>query len=143
MAVTQISVFLENRPGQLAEITGLLCKEGVDLRALNIAETADYGVLRLITDDSRKAMRILGEQGFICSAQDVAAVTVPDKPGGLYELLNLLAREGIDVEYMYSIFGAQNGKAYMVMKLDNIEKAKAVLKASGLPPVSAEAIGLH
>ena len=142
MAVTQISVFLENRPGQLAEITGVLFREGVNLRALNIAETADYGVLRLIADNSELACRVLAESGFIYSVGKVAAVTVPDEPGGLFRILNLLAEAGVDVEYMYSIFGGRDGKAYMVMKMDE-EKARAVLKASGFPPANAEDIGLH
>ena len=91
MAIHQISVFLENRAGQLAEITALLAKNGVDLRAINIAETSDYGVLRLIASHEPEACRVLRENGFIFSTSDVVAVGVPDAPGGLSTLLQLLA----------------------------------------------------
>ena len=111
MAIHQISVFLENRAGQLAEITALLAKNGVDLRAINIAETSDYGVLRLIASHEPEACRVLRENGFIFSTSDVVAVGVPDAPGGLSTLLQLLAENSIDVHYMYSIFSQPNGMA--------------------------------
>ena len=115
MAIHQISVFLENRAGQLAEITALLAKNGVDLRAINIAETSDYGVLRLIASHEPEACRVLRENGFIFSTSDVVAVGVPDAPGGLSTLLQLLAENSIDVHYMYSIFGQPNGMALDVL----------------------------
>ena len=117
MAIHQISVFLENRAGQLAEITALLAKNGVDLRAINIAETSDYGVLRLIASHEPEACRVLRENGFIFSTSDVVAVGVPDAPGGLSTLLQLLAENSIDVHYMYSIFGQPNGMACMILRV--------------------------
>ena len=103
MAIHQISVFLENRAGQLAEITALLAKNNIDLRAINIAETSDYGVLRLIASHEPEACRVLRENGFIFSASEVVAVGVPDEPGGLSRLLQLLAERQIDVQYMLSL----------------------------------------
>ena len=117
MNIHQISVFLENRTGQLAEITRLLADNDIDLRAISIAETADYGLARMIVDDSHKASAILLEHGDILSMTPVWAVEVPDRPGGLAEVLAVLAENHVDVEYMYSLFAHQEGKAYMVMRI--------------------------
>ena len=117
MTIHQITVFLENRSGQLAEITRLLADAGVDIRAISIAETADYGLARMIVDDSQKASSILLQHGDILSMTPVWAVEVPDCPGGLAQLLDVLAGAHVDVEYMYSLFAHQEGKAYMVMRI--------------------------
>ena len=117
MNIHQISVFLENRTGQLAEITKLLADNGIDIRAISIAETADYGLVRMIVDNSHKASAILLEHGDILSMTPVWAVEVPDRPGGLAEVLAVLAENHVDVEYMYSLFAHQEGKAYMVMRI--------------------------
>ena len=103
MTIPQISVFLENKAGQLADITGILSENQVNMRAINIAETADYGVLRLIVDDASKASAILLEQGFILTMTPVVGVAVPDTPGGLSKVLSVISTEGIDVEYMYCL----------------------------------------
>ena len=136
MTIHQISVFLENRAGQLAEITGVLAKKGIDLRAINIAETSDYGVLRLIADKPQEAATTLLEQGFILSMTPVVAVSVPDTPGGLAKVLDVLAKENIDVEYMYSVFGQVDGLAHMVFRVADTEKLIAVLKDNGVEPKS-------
>ena len=104
MSIHQISVFLENRTGQLAEITRLLAENHVDLRAISIAETADYGLARMIVNDAQKASNILLQHGDILSMTPVWAVEVPDRPSGLADLLSVLAENHIDVEYMYSLF---------------------------------------
>ena len=116
MTIHQISVFLENRSGQLAEITATLSENHVDLRAISIAETADYGVLRLIVDDAQRASSILLEHGFILTMTPVVAVAVPDRPGGLSQVLGVLSAAGMDIEYMYSVFGQKNGLAYMIFR---------------------------
>ena len=132
MAIHQISIFLENRAGQLAEITALLAKNGVDLRAINIAETSDYGVLRLIASHEPEACRVLRENGFIFSTSDVVAVGVPDAPGGLSTLLQLLAENSIDVHYMYSIFGQPNGMACMILRVADPAAVSSLLAANGI-----------
>ena len=119
MNIHQISVFLENRTGQLAEITNLLADKGVDIRAISIAETADYGLARMIVDDSHKASSILLNHGDILSMTPVWAVEVPDRPGGLAEVLSVLAENHVDVEYMYSLFTHKEGNAYMVMRISD------------------------
>ena len=143
MTIHQISVFLENRAGQLAEITGVLAKKGIDLRAINIAETSDYGVLRLIADKPQEAATTLLEQGFILSMTPVVAVSVPDTPGGLAKVLDVLAKENIDVEYMYSVFGQVDGLAHMVFRVAETEKLIAVLKDNGVEPISGENLGIR
>ena len=119
MHIHQISVFLENRAGQLAEITRLLAEANVDIRAISIAETADYGLARLIVDDSYKASSILLQHGDILSMTPVWAVEVPDRPAGLAELLAVLAEAHVDVEYMYSLFTNKVGHAYMILRISD------------------------
>ena len=142
MNILQISVFLENRAGQLAEITKLLAAEGVDIRALSIAETADYGVARMIVNDAGKASSVLLHHGDILSMTPVYAVEVPDQPGGLAELLGLLAESHIDVEYMYSLFFHEPGKACMVLRVSNEPMFLSVLGTNRVRIVSMDELGL-
>ena len=142
MNILQISVFLENRAGQLAEITRLLAQEGVDIRALSIAETADYGLARMIVSDSHKASDVLLHHGDILSMTPVYAVEVPDSPGGLAGLLGLLAENNIDVEYMYSLFTHVEGKAYMVLRITNEPVFLSVLGTNRVRIVGMKELGL-
>ena len=142
MHIHQISVFLENRTGQLAEITRLLADAHVDIRAISIAETADYGLARLIVDDSHKASSILLQHGDILSMTPVWAVEVPDSPGGLAELLNILAQEQIDIEYMYSLFTHREGRAYMVLRVSNEPRLLGALGDRKIRIMSKEELGL-
>ena len=142
MSIHQISVFLENRTGQLAQITQLLAQNQVDIRAISIAETADYGLARMIVDDAAKASSILLQHGDVLSMTPVWAVEVPDKPAGLADLLSVLAENHIDVEYMYSLFTHRDGFAYMVLRVSDEEKLTAALTAHSIKVVSAEELGL-
>ena len=142
MSIHQISVFLENRTGQLAEITGLLAKEHIDLRAISIAETADYGLARMIVDDAQKASAILLQHGDILSMTPVWAVEVPDRPAGLAELLGVLAENHIDVEYMYSLFTHREGFAYMVLRISDEAAFTKAIAAAGIKLASKEELGL-
>lgn len=132
MKIHQISVFLENRAGQLAEITSLLADEGIDLRAINVAETTDYGVIRLITDNEQAACEVLQRNSFVFSISDVQAVSVPDQPGGLSVLLKIIAQANIDVLYMYSVFGQKDGKASMVFRVADQQAFETALKENGI-----------
>lgn len=143
MTIHQISVFLENRAGQLAEITKILAENGIDMRAISIAETADYGVLRLIVDKPQKTTTILLENGFILSMTPVTVVTVPDQPGGLAPVLQLVAQGNIDIEYMYSLFTHTDGKAYMVFRVSDDEKFTALLAQNGISAVTSEELGIE
>ena len=140
--IHQISIFLENRAGSLSEITRILADSGVNLRALSIAETSDYGVLRIIADDTEKATSILLEKGCILSKTPVFVVAVPDEPAGLSKVLELLAEKNVDIEYMYSLFTHQNGKAFMVFRLADEEGFKSVIQAHGLTLVTGEELNL-
>lgn len=142
MTIQQISVFLENRAGQLAEITGVLADNKVDLRAIHIAETADYGVLRLITANPQEASKLLLEHGFILSMTPVMAVAVPDEPGGLARLLAIFAKAGLDIEYMYSVFGRKEGMAYMIFRVSDVQRLEELLSENGLAPVDGGALGI-
>lgn len=142
MNILQISVFLENRAGQLAEITRLLAQEGVDIRALSIAETSDYGLARMIVSNANQASSVLLHHGDILSMTPVYAVEVPDAPGGLAGLLSLLAENDLDVEYMYSLFAHAEGKACMVLKVSNEPKFLSVLGDNRIRVIGMEELGL-
>ena len=142
MHIHQISVFLENRTGQLAEITRLLAQENVDIRALSIAETADYGLARMIVDDSNKASAILLQHGDILSMTPVWAVEVPDAPGGLAQVLEVLAQNHVDVEYMYSLFTHRNDTAYMVMRISDEAKFLDAMGSQSIRIMTKEDLNL-
>ncbi len=143
MTIPQISVFLENKAGQLADITGILSENHVNMRAINIAETADYGVLRLIVDDASKASAILLEQGFILTMTPVVGVAVPDTPGGLSKVLGVISAAEIDVEYMYSVFGQKDGQACMIFRVADTDGLAEILTKNGIAMISGEDLGLH
>lgn len=143
MTIPQISVFLENKAGQLADITSILSDNQINMRAINIAETADYGVLRLIVDDASKASSILLEQGFILTMTPVVGVAVPDTPGGLSKVLGVISREEIDVEYMYSVFGQRDGQACMIFRVADSDALTKLLEANGIGTITGEDLGLH
>lgn len=143
MAINQITAFLENRAGKLLEVTEILSNKGIDLRAINIAETADYGLLRVIAEDSEAAEKALKEEGIICTKTPVIAVAVQNKVGGLNSLLKILANENIDVHYMYSIFGQVNGLAYMILQLSDADKAAEVLIKNGVGIAEPKDLGIN
>ena len=142
MTINQITVFLENRSGQLAEVTGLMAANGLDIRAISIAETSDYGLVRMIVDDSQKASSVLLEHGAILSRNSVWAVEVSDKPGGLAQLLNALAENNVSVEYMYSLFTRNKENAYMVLRISDEAAFNEALAKNGIKPVGMEELGL-
>ena len=141
MTVKQISVFLENKPGQLHDVTGILEQKAVNIRAITVAETADYGIIRLIVEEADKAMEILKSQGFLARLSEVVAVVVPDRPGGLANVLELMYGAGINIEYMYSVFGKVEGEAVMIFKVNDTEKFKALLSENGIKEADGSGLG--
>ena len=141
--VYQISVFLENRTGQLAEITGVLAENGIDLRAISIAETADYGILRMIVDNAERTTTILLQHGYLLSMTPVLVVAVPDQPGGIAPVLATLAEGSIGIEYMYSLFTHIEGKAYIVFRVAEEEKFITLLGAHGIIPCTSEELRIR
>ena len=142
MNIHQISIFMENRAGQLAEVTKLLAQENVDIRAISIAETTDYGLARLIVDDSQKASSILLQHGTVLSMTPVWVVEVPDRPAGLAELLEVLATNHVDVEYMYSLFTHRNDTAYMVLRIADEAHFLSSIQETDIKLMTAQELGL-
>ena len=141
MNIKQISVFLENKPGALYAMTGVLAQNRVDLRALSVAETKDFGIVRLIADDVYKAATILKEAGYVHSITPVLAVAIADVPGGLNQVLQVLTDAKVNVEYMYAFLGGKKADhAYMVFRVENNEAATAALASRGIRTVDQEEI---
>jgi hypothetical protein len=136
MKVTQISVFLENKKGRLFDVSALLAKEGINIRALNIAETDDFGVLRMVVDKPKEALNFLKIAGFVANTTDIVAVEIDDAPGGLSRVLKVLSEADINVEYMYGFSEKRSNNAIMVFRFESAEKAIAKLSASGIKVVN-------
>lgn len=133
MLVKQISVFLENKPGRLSEAAEVLAKNGIDISALSLADTDEYGVLRMIVSDPDKAKNALSESGVICKVTDALVVAIDDRPGGFSESLRILTDNGIEVKYMYACVSREQGKAIMVLSVADPAKADELIRntASG------------
>jgi len=140
MRVEQISVFLENKTGRLAEVTSILGEAGVNIRALSVADTSDFGVLRLIVDDNAKAEKTLKNNGFSVGKTDVVAVEVEDRPGGLHRILEILTSDGINVEYMYSLVTQRNNNAALIFRFDNIDDAVRLLEENGITVINGSKV---
>lgn len=136
MRVEQISVFLENRAGRLAEVTGALARADINIRALSLADTPDFGILRLILTDTERACALLREKGFTVGRNEVAAIRMADCPGGLDAILRLLNGSGINVEYMYAFAHGEKDAATLVCRFDDMDGALAILTAGGVPLIS-------
>jgi hypothetical protein len=128
MSIKQISIFLENRLGRLNEVVSILAKNKINIRALSLADKADYGILRLIVNERNKAIKVLKKNNFTVDQTDVISAEVEDKPGGLAKILGYLVENGISVEYIYAFVEKSNKKAVVVFKTENIKKAEKVLK---------------
>lgn len=132
MAIRQISVFVENKPGRLAEITGFLAEGGVSIRAFSIADTTDFGILRLIVSDTQKAAEVLKAAGVAVSITEVVGISIPDVTGAFAKVVKVLADAGENVEYAYAFLTPEAGHAYVIVRVDNNEKAAAVLAENGI-----------
>jgi hypothetical protein len=132
MKVDQISIFLENKSGRLAEVTKVLGNAGINVRALSLADTSDFGILRLIVNDSAKAVDVLKQNQFTVSMTQVVAVEVSDRPGGLAHILDILQKENINVEYMYAFVERSSDNAVIIFRFDDIDKAIKTLTGKGI-----------
>ena len=138
MAVKQIAIFVENQAGSLAEITQLLADAGIDIRAMSISETTDFGILRLIVDNIDTARAVLAEGGFVCSVNEVVAAELPDVPGGIAGVISVLSKNGVNIEYLYAFVGVSGKHAWVVLRVADNEKAEAILTANGYRALSDE-----
>lgn len=131
MIIEQLSVFSENRSGMLVEITSLLAGAEIDIEALTIAETSEYGVLRFIVDAPKKAMTVLKAGGFVATLTPVIALKMQNKPGALNGIAKVLADEGISIEYLYACVAREEGSAFVILRVEDMDKAVAVLAGEG------------
>jgi len=143
MTVEQIAIFIENRSGRLAEVAGILAREAINIRAIFVADTADFGILRLIVDRPEQAVRALKENGFTVSTTPVVAIEMPDQPGGLWEILKRLESVGLNVEYMYAVITRSGNNAVVVFRFDDPDRAARLLREAGIGVLSgADVYGL-
>lgn len=127
MKIKQISIFMENRSGRLAKITSAVGNAGINIRAMSLADTSDFGILRLIVTDTEKALEVLKDQGLTVKVSDVVAVAIPDVPGALGNLLSIIEHEGLNVEYMYVVVEKKMDEAILIFRFDDLDKAIDVL----------------
>lgn len=140
--VKQLSVFIQNKSGKIASVTRTLYENGIDIRALSIADTADFGILRMLVSDVEKAKDALAKENCIVSVNEVDVVSVPDSPGGLADVLQKMSDAHIDIEYMYSLIDRGTDDAYMVFRFADDANALDVLEANGLKTVPGAKLGL-
>lgn len=132
MIIKQISIFMENTTGRLADVTALLAQSGINLRAISIADTADFGILRMVADQPDAAVEVLKAAGFAARETDVIAVEVPDQPGALATIMALFRDEGVNIEYLYASLEHSADKAVIVLKVDNVKGGLAMLQKHGV-----------
>ena len=140
MLVKQVSIFVENKEGKIADVLNILAKENINISALSLADTTNFGILRLIVDDPKKAKNILQMEDMIVKINEILAVGINDEPGGLAKVLDILAKANVQIEYMYAFTGHNKEYATVVFKTNDIEKAYDCLKIKDIPLISAEEI---
>ena len=140
MNVQQVAVFLENKSGRLAEISHCLAQNNVNIRALSLADTTDFGILRLIADDTEKAQRVLKGNGFTVGITEVIAVAVKDKPGGLDKILQVISKADLNVEYMYAFTQISGESGLMLFRFENPAEAVSALKEANIRILSGEEV---
>jgi len=136
----QLSVFLENKKGRLAKITEILAEAGIDIRALSIADTTDYGILRLIVDDPDKAHQTLKANEFTVTITKVIGISVSDVPGAFAHAMRLLEDGDVQIEYAYAFITREPGKAYVILRVNDREKALSLLSKAGVKIIKQEEI---
>lgn len=139
MLVKQIAVFLENKKGRVHKLTKVIADAGIDIISMSIADTSEYGILRAITRDNDKAVKVLKDAGFTATTNDLIGLTVDDKPGGLNKALEFLNKKDIAIEYMYS-FARSNDKAIIVLKVEDLDKAVKIIQDNGIELLNNEKI---
>jgi hypothetical protein len=140
VAIKQISIFVENKPGRMARVAKTLSDAGVNIRALTIAEAGDFGVIRMVVDDTEKGYQVLRENGLTVSETDVLAVELKDVPGGLYEIAKSLGDHAINMDYAYAFVTAKAERAMLILRVDDIKRATEVLQAAGVRIATREEI---
>ncbi len=132
VAIKQISIFMENKPGSLARVAKTLSDGGVNIRALTVAEAGDFGVIRMVVDDTAEGYQVLRDGGFTVSETDVLAVELKDVPGGLYEIAKTLGEHNINMDYAYAFVTAKAERAMLILRVDDLKGAVEVLQKAGI-----------
>jgi len=140
MRIRQISIFLENKPGQLSAICRGLSEAGINIATLSLADTSDFGIVRMIVDDHDKAKTVLTERGHVVNVREVIGVCVPDRPGGMAEVMTVLDKSGANIEYSYAFAFHKGEKAVLVFRFSDNAKAEAALKAAGYTTLGEEEV---
>lgn len=140
MKVKQIAIFLENKAGRLAEITGILAEKGINIRAMSLADTADFGILRLIVNDTESARQILKEKGFTVGTTEVVVAEVTDKPGGLASVLKIIKEGDLNIEYMYAFAQKSGETGLIIFRFDDIDQAIKTLAGAGIRLLAGEEV---
>ena len=140
MKISQLSIFLENRSGRLARIATTLGNAGINIRAMSLADTSDFGILRLIVSDTEAAEKVLKDQGFTVVISEVVAVAIPDTPGALGNALSLMEHAGLDVEYMYVFVEKNRGQAIVIFRFDDIDQAVEIMIENDITVLEAEKV---
>ena len=138
MFIKQISIFLENKKGRLAKVTELLAQENIDIKALSLADTKDFGVLRIIVNDWEKCISVLKEKNFIAQTTDVLGIEIDDRPGGLCKILEAIEQNNVNIEYMYATVEKNKDKAIVIFRVEDSEKSFKILKENGVKLVSSD-----
>jgi len=138
MKTRQISVFIDNRPGRLASVAQVLKEEGIDIRAISMADAPDFGIFRVVVEDTDRARAALKQRGFVTEVSDVIAVEVEDRPGGLADVLAVFAEHQLNVEYMYAFLTERSGKAIIFFRFEDTDRAVSALRAAGMPVICGE-----
>jgi hypothetical protein len=138
--IKQISLFVENKPGRMAKVSKTLSDANVNIRALTIAEAGDFGVIRMVVDDPEKGYKVLKDNGFTVSTTEVLAVEMKDTPGGLYTIVNALGESSVNVDYAYAFVTAKAQKAMLILRVDDIARAREALGTKGIKIATKEEI---
>lgn len=138
--IKQISIFATNKPGQVVKVADALSQENIDIRAMCVADTQDFGIIRLIVNDTQKAKQALSNHKCIVSITNVVGIKIPDKPGSTKQALELLSQNGVNIDYMYAFVTKSKEYAYFVMRVENPEKAEEILCESGVELITQEEI---
>ena len=136
MALKQISVFVANQPGSLEKLVNVLAEAGVDMRAMSIADTQEFGIMRMIVKGNTKATAALREAGYLVNVSHVTAVEIPDEPGGLAKVVSILSSHGVSIEYTYAFMTRSHGKACVVFRVEDNEVAEGILAENGIVTLS-------
>lgn len=140
MAIKQLSIYAENAKGSLAHITNVLYESGIDIRSLCIADTSEYGIIRITTSDAEQALTTVKNAGLTANIRDVIAIAIPDVPGGLNTVLQILDKNNINLEYAYSLISDSEQDAFIVLRVDDNDKTEKVLKENGVRVLTEEAL---